>query len=167
MKTNVTKEVFVAQVQNEIERREELLKYREEIFLPTLKKFDGKVYNKRFITALQEGANERMWVKSLEYDHIEVQNRRDKYSYTDCEFIYFMVKLNDGRIDYDASTNNAIGIAWIDNFVKYTDELRDAINNYDAHWDSAMRLANEIAKYADVPHRFRETIHFYRKHLIQ
>ena len=57
MKTKLTKEQFIARMKKENKHRNDLLEFRNRIFLPTLQKFDGKVYNIRFIKALRE-ANE-------------------------------------------------------------------------------------------------------------
>lgn len=158
------KSAFVAQVQREIEVRENLIKWYEGKFLPTLKKFDGKVYNKRFISALDAEKEDLMFIRPLEYDHIIIEGYHRKMNYTDRESLYAMVKLNDeGRIDYEASTNDDMGKKWIENFNKTTHELRDSIEKYEEYLEVAKDLANKIEEYSKLSYRFRENIQFRNK----
>ena len=151
------KEVFVSYTQGQIERREELLKFYNKVFLPTLKNFDGKVYNKRFINALREqSCNERLLVNELENDHVRVDLRREKFTYTDYESIYFMVKLTDKRIDYKASTEDSLGRNWILNFQRYTDELRAAIHSYDEYMEIVKKVNDAVHEYQKIPYAFRK-----------
>lgn len=161
MKEIKEKSAFIAQVQREIEVRENLIKWYEGKFLPTLKKFDGKVYNKRFITALNDQKEDLMFIRPLEYDHIIIEGYHEKMNYADRESLYVMVKLNEGRIDYEASTNDDMGKKGIENFNKNTHELRDAIEKYDEYLKIAKDLASKIKEYSNLSYRFRENVHFY------
>lgn len=153
------KEVFVDYTQRQIERREELLKFYNKVFLPTLKKFDGKVYNIRFIKALREqSANDLMYVQELEHDYVRTDLRREKFTYTDYESIYFMVKLTDGRIDYKASIEDSLGRNWILNFQQYTDELRAAIHSYDEYMEIVKKVNDAVHEYQKISYAFRSNI---------
>lgn len=153
------KEVFVSYTLDQIERREELLKFYNKVFLPTLKKFDGKVYNIRFIKALREQATSGlMYVHELENDHIRVDLRRYAFNYTDFEAIYLMVKLTNGRIDYKASTEDSLGRNWILNFQQYTDEFRDVIHNYDEYMEIVKKVNDAVHEYQKISYAFRNNI---------
>lgn len=168
MRLNLTKEAYIAKTENQITRREELVKFYKEVYLPTLKKFDGKVYNKRFITALRNEATELMYIREKENDSIVVELRSSKYAYNDYESLYCMIKLNDeGRIDYEASVNDVIGRKWIVNHEDYTEELRNSILHYDEYIEICDKLRAAIDNYKNVPHNLRETIHFCSKHYVQ
>ena len=161
MKEIKEKSAFVAQVQREIEVSENLIKWYEEKFLPTLKKFDGKIYNKRFITALNDQKEDLMFIHPLEYDHIIIEGYHQKMNYVNKESLYAMVKLNDeGRIDYEASTNDDMGKSWIESFHKNTHDLRDSIEKYDEYLEVAKDLANKIKEYTKLNYRFRRNIKF-------
>ena len=130
MRTELSKEAFIARVENQVSRREELLRYYNKVFLPTLQKFDGKVYNKRFITALQNECNELQYVRPLEYEHVIVEMRSSRTSYTDHEDIYLQVKLNnDGRIDYEASTTESATV-WVRDDYSRTDKKYEMSQYY-------------------------------------
>ena len=165
MRTELSKEAFIAKVESQVKRREELLRYYNKVFIPTLQKFDGKVYNKRFITALQNECNELQYVRPLEYEHVIVEMRASRTPYTDHEDIYLMVKLNsEGRIDYEASTTDRTGRAWITNFQLDTDALRTIINSYDEYMKIAESVRDAIETFATkVPYAFRENVRFTRR----
>ena len=66
MRTKKNKEQFIEEMKKRINLREQLNSFYNDIYLPTLKKFDGKVYNIRFIKALREQAvklNNLIYVK--------------------------------------------------------------------------------------------------------
>ena len=54
MRTKSTKAEFVNETKERIAMRETLCDFYYNTYLPTLKKFNGKVYNIRFIKALRE-----------------------------------------------------------------------------------------------------------------
>ena len=77
MRTKKNKEQFIEEMKKRINLNEQLNTFYNEIYLPTLQKFDGKVYNIRFIKALREQAqnlNNLIWVKELDSKNaIEIQ----------------------------------------------------------------------------------------------
>jgi len=160
----LNKQSFIEKVENQIERRNFLLSFYNDIYLPTLQKFNGKVYNKRFINALREYADESTCIYELENNYIRVQRSRDKFSYTDYDDIYIILELSsDNRIDANASITHPIGQKWLTSFQEYTDELRSTINNYDKYMTIAEELQECIDKYAKIPSAFRENIELYNK----
>ena len=56
MRTRKNKEQFIEEMKKRINLREQLNIFYNDIYLPTLKKFDWNVYNIRVITALREQA---------------------------------------------------------------------------------------------------------------
>ena len=159
-----SKQNFIAQVEREIEVRENLISWYEQVFLPTLKKFDGKVYSKRFITALDNQKEDLMSIRPLEYDHIVIEGYHRKMNYVDRECLYAMVKLdNEGRIDYNTSINDGIGKKWIEGFIQTTEELKQAIEKYDEYIKIAKDLANKLEEYSKLNYRFRKNIKFINK----
>ena len=161
MKEIKEKSAFVAQVKREIEVSENLIKWYEEKFLPTLKKFDGKVYNKRFLTALDSEKEDLMWIRPLKYNHIIIEGYHEKGNYVDRESLYAMVKLNDeGRIDYEASINDDMGKSWIENFHKNIHDLRDSIEKYEEYLQVAKELQEKLKEWGEVNYRFRQSVSF-------
>lgn len=142
--------------------RNDLLEFYKRVFLPTLQKFEGKGYNIRFIKALREANNDELiWVRELENDHIIVEKRFEKYTYTDVEQMYIKVVINkEGRIDAAASVMDELGKKWIEGFKEYTDELLAICEDYDLYVEKAENIRKAIEEYSKVPHIFRENIEF-------
>lgn len=164
MRTKLNKEAFVAKLENRIECREKLMEYYSRVFLPTIQKYHGKVYNKRFITALRDCADELTYVSELEGNHIIIERRRERFCYTDHEYLYLMVKLVDGkRIDADASVTDQTGRAWVQNFQRSTGGLRALISDYDGYMKIAEELQEAIYKYKELPSALRENIDLHDK----
>ena len=76
MYTKQTKEEFIADVEVEIGIRRNMLTWLEEQFYPIVKKFDGKVYNKRLITALEETLDKDLCLTRTDYASVEVEGVR-------------------------------------------------------------------------------------------
>lgn len=163
MRTRKSKEEFINYMKKRIEIRKTIMDFVENIYFPLMcTKYDGKVYNIRFIKELREAAekmNELMYVKERDYDHIEIQLRGDKYNYTDYQSIYVKCNLtSDGRIDYESTVNDKMGKDWIENFRKYADEYQMSIDNYDTYMAKAEEMEKLIKEYNKLPYPFRGNI---------
>lgn len=161
IRTNKTKEEFINEMQQRIEIRKTIMEFVDNVYFPMMAtKFDGKVYNARFLNALNEEAkkiNERMYVKrGYTADEIEIQLRLSDWNYNDYESILLKCKTNaEGRIDYDATINDTYTKAWVANFKSYMDEYQKAIDNYDEYMEVFVELGNALEKYNKLPHTFR------------
>ena len=162
MRTNKTKQQFIEEMKQRINLREQLNSFYKEIFLPTLQKFDGKVYNVRFIKALREQADKRnklMWIKELCNKGIEIQLRQHQYNYTDYESLWAkLVLTKEGRISYELTINDEIGKKWLENFNEYKNEYQMAIDNYDQYMTIAEQLEKALQTYNKLPHSFRNNL---------
>lgn len=168
MKTRLTKEQFVARMKKENAHRNDLLEFRNRVFLPTLQKFDGKVYNIRFIKALREANDDELiYVRELETDYILVEKRFERYAYTDCEQIYLKVVLRDGRIDASASVTDDMGKKWIDNFKCDTDDLLLVCEDYDFYIAKCEELQKAINEFAKMNYKLRENVTFDNIYLLR
>ena len=161
VRTNKTREEFVKEMQKRIEIRKTIMEFVDNVYFPMMAtKFDGKVYNARFINALNEEAkkiSERMYVtKGYSNDEIEIQMRLSQWNYNDYESILLKCKTNaEGRIDYEATINDKLGQTWIENFKSYIKEYQNSIDNYDEYMKVFVELANALEKYNKLPHSFR------------
>jgi hypothetical protein len=159
IRTNKTKEEFINEMQQRIEIRKTILEFVDNVYFPMMAtKFDGKVYNARFINALNAEAkkiSERMYVKNgYSNDEIEIQLRLSDWNYNDYESILLKCKTNaEGRIDYHATVNECQ--TWIANFKSYINEYQKAIDNYDEYMKVFVQLADALEKYNKLPHTFR------------
>ena len=160
-----TKEEFINEMNERISIRVNLLVFYNEIYLPTLKKFDGKVYNIRFIKALRAKVenSKRTYITEKQYDGtIEIQQRRGDFNYTDYESLFVKcITNNEGRIDYNATLEDKYHNIWLENFNDYIEEYQNAIDNYDAYMVQANELASAINAYNDLPQPFRQNIEKY------
>ena len=162
IRTKVTKEEFIDKTKRQIEARNTIMEFVDNVFFPMMAtKFDGKVLNVRFVKALSEEAkkiNEQMRVRE-DYGNIEIQLLLDKWNYNDYEQIVLRCITNeDGRIDYEASVNDKMNNAWIANFKESTEEHQKAIDNYDEYMKVAVALNDAVDKYNNLPYVFRRGI---------
>ncbi len=159
-----TKQEFILRMQAEVRLRTALVKFINEVFLPTLKKFDGKVYNKRFIAALE----------SAEFPYeVRVQEEHDKSqlifsikhvgsNYNDVERLYHYVKRNgENRIDYAATVADEMSQKWLEGFKNETATRQQMVDNpscYEVYLQTAQAVEDAIQAYAALPYRFRDSV---------
>lgn len=161
IRTNKTKEEFINEMKERINIRRTIMDFVDNVYFPMMAtKFDGKVYNARFLNALNEEAkkiSKRMHItKGYSQDEIEIQLRLTDWNYTDYESILLKCKTNaEGRIDYDATINDHYTKTWIDSFKSYVEEYQKAIDNYDEYMKVFVELANALDNYNKLPHSFR------------
>lgn len=161
VRTLKSKEDFIKEMQQRIEIRKTIMEFVENVYFPMIcTKFNGKVYNARFLNVLNEEAkkiNELMYVKrGYSNDEIEIQLRLNKWNYTDYESILLKLKTNaEGRIDYEATINDKLGNNWIESFKSYMNEYQKAIDNYDEYMKVFVKLNNALNEYNELPHSFR------------
>ena len=161
IRTNKTKEEFIKEMQQRIEIRKTIMEFVDNVYFPMMAlKFDGKVYNARFLNALNKEAkkiSEYMYVKKgYSQDEIEIQLRLSQWNYNDYESILLKCKTNaEGRIDYDATINDQYAKAWIENFKSAIEEYQKAIDNYDDYMKVFVELNESLEKYNKLPYPFR------------
>lgn len=162
MRQKRTKEQMIERLNKQIAHRKDLLDFYNQIFLPTLQKFDNKVYNIRFIKSLREANDDKLLcVRELENDCIIIEKRFDEFSYNDYEPMYIRVVINkQGRIDANASIEDELGKVWICNFKKEISQMEQIINDYDFYLEKANNVQKVIEEYSKLPHYFRQNIEF-------
>lgn len=161
IRIKMSKQEFILRMQAEARLRTAIVQFINEVFLPTLKKFDGKVYNKRFITALE----------SAEFPYeVRVQENYDKSQlifsikhvgndYNDVEMLYHYVKRNgENRIDYAATIADEMSQKWLEGFKNDTEERLRMVANHNCYEDfcqTAQAVEDAIQAYASLPYPFR------------
>ena len=162
IRTIKTKDEFVKEIQERISISKNLLDVYNNIYLPTLKEFDGKVYNIRFIKALRAKVenNKRIYISERKYDDmIEIRQRMSDFNYTDYENLCVKCLTNEeGRIDYNATLEDKYHNIWLKNFKDYIEEYQNVIDNYDAYMEQVNQLAKTINDYNNLPSPFRQNI---------
>ena len=163
IRTIKTKDEFVREMNERISISKNLLDVYNNIYLPTLKEFDGKVYNIRFIKALRAKVenNKRIYISERgKYDDmIEIRQRISDFNYTVYENLCVRCLTNEkNRIDYNATLEDTYHNIWLKNFKDYLEEYQNAIDNYDAYMEQAHQLADAINDYNNLPSPFRQNI---------
>ena len=162
MRTKKTKEEFIAKMKDRIEARNIILDFVENVYFPMMAlKFDGKVYNKRFINALNVEAEKISDLMSVSegYDCITVKYRLDRYNYNDYEEIYLKLVCNyDGRINFDKTVNDEVGKKWIDGFKNNINDYQKSIDNYDDYCKKFEELEEVLKAYNSLPQPFRGNV---------
>lgn len=162
IRTIKTKDEFVKEMNERISISKNLLDVYNNIYLPTLKEFDGKVYNIRFIKALRAKVenNKRIYISEKKYDDmIEIRQRISDFNYTDYENLCVKCLTNEeNRIDYNATLEDKYHNIWLKNFKEYFEEYQNVIDNYDAYMEQANQLAYAINAYNNLPSPFRQNV---------
>lgn len=162
IRTIKTKDEFVKEMNERISISKNLLDVYNNIYLPTLKEFDGKVYNIRFIKALRAKVenNKRIYISERKYDDmIEIRQRTSDFNYTDYECLCVRCLTNEeNRIDYNATLEDKYHNIWLKNFKEYFEEYQNVIDNYDAYMEQANQLAKVINDYNNLPSPFRQNV---------
>lgn len=162
IRTIKTKDEFVKEMNERISISKNLLDVYNNIYLPTLKEFDGKVYNIRFIKALRAKVenNKHIYISERKYDDmIEIRQRTSDFNYTDYENLCVRCLTNEeNRIDYNATLEDKCHNIWLKNFKEYFEEYQNVIDNYDAYMEQANQLAKTINVYNNLPSPFRQNI---------
>lgn len=151
---------FVAWIADRLDRRQKLLDFRQKVFLPTLKKFDGKVYNVRFLNAIREQVTDKRICIREEVGRIDVQFRKELYSYCDYECISLRIELEGKRISYEKSLADHTGKRWIESFNEVSRQAEDAVENYDEYLAKAEEINKLINEYGKIPYEFRNNYLF-------
>lgn len=170
---NMTYEQFASRIAKKNKSQEELLKAYEKVFLPLLKKWNGKVYNKRFRTAIEEelaasdyGKENKIFVNEEGQNREEVTLVLKQYpisgNYNEREYLYIqlIVKYIDGnyRISETETLSNERGKAWLNNARENILERNKAIKNWDKYMEQVEKLQTAIKDYMDLPYCFRENL---------
>lgn len=187
---NKSKDEFLTIVKNRYALRVVMSGIYENVFCPLLDKFDGKIFNKRFVDAFTKGANNylqenksrlliycpgscgerRFYSRSYEsvgepkhYVTFYFTARVDRWNYNVTEDIYFAISLNDeGRILAKDTKEREVFKRWaVSNFDSTTDAMKDTIDNYDEYILQVGQLLDYISKINALPYIFRENLYKY------
>ena len=161
LRTKRTKEEFISRMNETIKLRDMLVDFYNKVYSPMLgQQFNGKVLNKRLITALNKAGetmptrivchfNDSMTEIIFEVKHIGSD-------YRDVEMLYTKIITNDeGRIMAHESLNDKLTLAWFKNFKQGTKKCVKCIDNYDEYLKFTKRMHNLIQEYGSLPSPFR------------
>lgn len=162
MRTRQTKEEFVTNARKYIKMYEDLQSFYKKVYMPTLKEFDGKVYNVRFIKALRAKSaevNELIYVNERDCDSIEIGVMAAKYAYTDKVSMWVKCPLTyDFRLSVELTENDKTHHAWIANTNESIKDYKDSIKNYNKYMALGEKLEKTIGKWNALPFAFRHSV---------
>ena len=161
LRTKRNKEEFTSRMNETINLRNMLVDFYNKVYCPMLgQQFNGKVLNKRLITALNKAGetmptrivcrfNDSMTEIIFEVKHIG-------NDYRDVEMLYTMIVTNDeGRIMAHESINHSLSKGWMKNFKQGTKQCIKSRDNYDEYLKFTKRMHNLIQEYGSLPSPFR------------
>lgn len=160
IRTKRDKEEFAKRMNETIALRTLLVDFYNKVYRPTLNKFNGKVLNKRLITALNKAGETQstrvMCALNDTQTEITFKVMHSGYNYNDVETLYTKIETDcDGRILFNESVNHKLSVAWLKNFKKGTRDCAKSRDNYDTYLKLAKRMQNLIQEYGDLPSQFR------------
>lgn len=158
MRTNRTKEEFISAMKKEIAERNKLQKLYNEVVLPTLEKFNGKVINIRLKNAIQEQLPPLFYVKEEGRRNGVVEfslNRRNDTNYYDMASLYFIVVCDNERINFDKSKDDEQTRKFMLSFNASTSEIKRAISQYDVYMKKAEKIEAMIKDFNLMPYCLR------------
>ena len=172
MKTKLEKKEFISELKNVLKVRAQLLTMRE-ILLGVARKFDGKVYNKRFDNAALEALKKLNDLVRIETEfrnpskynehelpvvEVGINVRTDERNYSKYESLYLHLVLVDNRINMAVTETDTMSERWIENFNKETVEIEQIIKDYDKLMKIADKLEEAAKAYNNINYRFRHNL---------
>lgn len=173
MRTKETKEVFINILKKEIKNAETLQKFYDEKFLPILRKYDGKVFNARFINEVEKAMKaESPYMSIYKENHnreeftLVMSYRNTPHNYSDCEQLYVLLSCPYdenyyNRVSVEKTEANELGRAWLSNAKKDIAEKKEAIKHYDEFMKVANGLEAIINRFNALPYAFRRNFESY------
>lgn len=168
--TKETREQFAARIERENEARRQLLDIYNTVFLPTLKKFNGKVYNKRFRTAIQNQLDtiDRDGLISIGETYrsgnkvtLYIRKMAARFAYTNYEQLLIHLILDnaiDERISETDTLADKTGQTWILNFKEETERREGAGSRWDEYMAICSQLETACKKYVGLPTYFKDVV---------
>lgn len=181
MRERMAKSDFINKLRTQIEHNKLLVNVFNTTFQDVLNSFDGKVYNKRFINALNDkiqAVNPLLFVRveneprqeyysnypDLYCLEITINCYLEKWNYTNKESLRLNVVLNkEYRIEAEKSLNEKYTLIWRENFDTYAEEKQQVIKNYAKYIKVAQKVADAIKEFSELPFDFRNNIEFRNK----
>lgn len=172
MRTRKDKAAYIAEAQKKIKAYKELFNLYNTVYVETLNKFDGKVYNKRFTNAVQEQLPPRFYIKVEggrmdEKEGLDVEMYRlydDNYNKL-CSIHFklcFTWSAEKGnRISMENSVTNQYTEAWLASSARNMENVQDSIDNYDTYMAKAESLVAMIKDFNAMPFEFRNNLEKY------
>lgn len=175
VRTNETRDKFAKRIERENKAIRELLDIRQRVYIPLLKKWDGKVYNKRFRTAIEDAIKEagiyvETYVKESRQHHEEVElhfyQYPEKGNYCHQELLMVMLRVRYDNGNYRISEADTLAdhyfTVWADNAEKDIRENEQAINYYEDYMEVASNMEKAINAFNELPFAFRSNISKYQ-----
>jgi hypothetical protein len=161
----IKRDDVLAELNRRIEILKELQTIYENIVVPTINKFNGKVYNIRFIKALREAINDNLVnVYEMDYNNfVKIEKRYERFNYTKSETMYVEVCVNkEGRIDAELTFESKGHKNNVGHIGKAIETTQDTLDNFEGYLSQARELYDRIEEFNRLPYEFRKNVERYR-----
>lgn len=157
--------VFLAGLQNRYNKAKILYSFYENEWKALVKKWDGKIYNKRFRDAVTNALKEKnpLMFMSEEYSFskeekkISLSSQVSEFNYnTEETFCLNLFLTEDGRIDAEKTLSGNDNRA--EAFQNNMEVMCDTIQHYYVYMEEVQRLYEAILGYNKLPYMFRQNI---------
>jgi len=159
MTPNRTKEEFISYTRQRIGMREQVLKGYNNVVSAAIKKFDGKVLNKRFWDYLNAELAKvsrcyQVFTGTYVQHAYELRYKAQEFAYTDYEDMRFIVFTDDNK-RIDATKSAEMTAKWLEGFNDATINRQESVDHYDEYLQVATTLDNAVKAYNALPFPFR------------
>lgn len=173
VRTILDRKSFAAQIDSDNKALQELLDIYDKIVVPLLKTWNGKVYNKRFRTAVEieidKAGYTNIYLREKGQQHEFIELCLQKYpcpgNWSKDETLYFrlVAKYVDGnyRISESETLLDHVGCAWVKNGRDEIIERQQAVDNWEEYIKITEQLQKAIKTFNDLPYVFRKNIEQY------
>lgn len=168
--TYLNKEKFIERQKALIATRNLMIQFYNEVYLPLLDKYNGKVINARFKNELQGDGQfkGRKFFITWEDKNYSIQKEivinmynhdfTTSSNYKDYEYLYCGLVLNEGRLDKEKTLGHNFPQSWLENFKKETEGIEVNIKNYDKDMKFAEEFAEMCKKFNNLSSNFRRNL---------
>lgn len=159
MTPNKTKEEFIAYTRQRIGMREQVLKGYNNVVSAAIKKFDGKVLNKRFWDYLNAELAKvsrcyQVFTGTYVEHAYELRYKAQEFDYNNFEAMRFIVFTDDNK-RIDATKSAEMTAKWLEGFDEGTATRQESVDNYDEYMQVATALDAAVKAYNALPFPFR------------
>ena len=159
MTPNKTKEEFITYTRQRIGMREQVLKGYNNIVIPAIQKFDGKVLNKRFWDYLKAELAKvsrcyQVFTGTYVQHAYELRYMAQEFDYYDFEDMRFIVFTDDNK-RIDAAKSAEMTAKSLEGFNNATTARQDSVDHYDEYMQVATELDAAVKAYNALPFPFR------------
>lgn len=166
------KKAFVEAMTKEADNIRALRAIVQNVVVPSIRRFNARVLNKKLCDHIKETANDpfvsasictenggKKVLKVQRHTFVQGYNDYDEFS-VEIKFMRFDTSCT-ARIDAEKTIDIEAITRWLDSRRESADMCDDAIANFDKYFEMAQKLQAEIDEWGKVNYHFRHNIRFF------